>query len=226
MFDRVAHRYDFLNRLLSLGIDRCWRKKMVSLLPAGKDLQVLDLATGTGDQLLFLFAYSDRVGSGVGIDLAERMLAVGRRKIKKQGLANCVALKTGDATNIPEDRARFDVVTISFGIRNVTDVHKALKEMHRVLRPGGRVLILEFSLPESKWIRLAYVLYLRHVLPRIGALVSGDPYAYRYLNETIETFPHGVAFCSLMENAGFIQTAAHPVTWGIATVYQGNKDAT
>jgi len=223
MFDRVAHRYDFLNRVLSLGIDRFWRKKMTSLLPNGNNLKVLDLATGTADQLLFLFETSDKLESGVGMDLAERMLEIGRQKIRKRSLSRVLTLKTGDATVIPAESNHFDVVTISFGIRNVLNVGQTLQDMHRVLKPGGRVLILEFSLPHSTFIRAGYLLYLRHVLPRIGAFISGDPYAYRYLNETIETFPHGKSFCTLMENAGFVHSIDHPVSLGIATVYQGDK---
>jgi demethylmenaquinone methyltransferase/2-methoxy-6-polyprenyl-1,4-benzoquinol methylase len=226
MFDRVAHRYDFLNRVLSMGIDRSWRMKMSSLLPAAENLDVLDLATGTADQLLFLFHTSDRIRSGVGMDLAERMLEIGRRKVDKQGVSDRITLRNGDAMDIPTEANRFDVVTISFGIRNVIDVHRALREMYRVLKPCGRLLVLEFSLPECPCIRSGYLFYLRHVLPRIGALISGDSYAYRYLNETIETFPAGADFCACMEKAGFINTAAHPATFGIATVYKADKPIT
>jgi demethylmenaquinone methyltransferase/2-methoxy-6-polyprenyl-1,4-benzoquinol methylase len=223
MFDRVAHRYDFLNRLLSMGIDRSWRAKMSSLLPDGENLEVLDLATGTADQILFLFHSSNRVRSGVGMDLAERMIEIGRRKVEKQGLSDRIRLEIGDAMDIPAGSNRFDVVTISFGIRNVIDVDQALGEMYRVLKPGGRLLVLEFSLPECPCIRSGYLFYLRHVLPRIGALISGDPYAYRYLNETIETFPAGTDLCAYMERAGFIGATLHPVTFGIATVYKADK---
>jgi demethylmenaquinone methyltransferase / 2-methoxy-6-polyprenyl-1,4-benzoquinol methylase len=223
MFDRVAHRYDFLNRVLSMGIDRFWRMKMSSLLPTAGNLEVLDLATGTADQLLFLFHTSHRVKSGIGMDLSERMLEIGRRKVVKQGLSDRITLRSGDAMDIPVEANRFDVVTMSFGIRNVVDVDRALREMYRVLRPGGRLLILEFSLPGCPFIRSGYLFYLRHVLPRIGAFISGDPYAYRYLNETIETFRSGTDFCTCMERTGFSDPAAHPVTFGIATVYKGNK---
>jgi len=226
MFDRVAHRYDFLNRILSLGIDRSWRKKMTSLLPPGNGLKILDLATGTADQLLFLFAHSRRVKRGVGMDLAEKMLEIGRVKVQRRGLADVIALKKGDATQIQEQGSPFDAVTISFGIRNVADVMRALREIHRVLKEGGRVLILEFSLPENRWVRGAYLFYLRHILPRLGGWISGDSYAYRYLNETIETFPYGEAFCGLLETVGFRNVAAHRVTFGVATIYQGDKPKT
>ena len=223
MFDRVARRYDLLNRILSLGIDCAWRRKMASFLPAGKDLHVLDLATGTGDQLLFLFQQSNRLKSGIGMDLAEKMLEIGRKKVSTRGLSKAISLRTGNAMDIPSRDNQFDAVTISFGIRNMTDVNKALKEMHRVLKPGGRILILEFSLPGNRFLRSGYLLYLRHILPRIGALFSGDPHAYGYLNKTIETFPRGEAFCRLLEDEGFADAAAQPLTFGIATIYRGDK---
>jgi demethylmenaquinone methyltransferase/2-methoxy-6-polyprenyl-1,4-benzoquinol methylase len=223
MFDRVARRYDLLNRLLSLGIDCAWRKKMASFLPSGNGLQVLDLATGTADQLLFLFEQSERVRSGLGMDLAEKMLDIGRKKVARQGLSRAIRLTTGDAMDIPAQGNLFDAVTISFGIRNMTDVGKALGEMHRVLKPGGRVLVLEFSLPGNPLFRRVYLFYLRHILPRIGAAVSGDSGAYRYLNETIETFPHGEAFCRLLRDVGFAATAGQPLTFGIVTIYRGDK---
>jgi demethylmenaquinone methyltransferase/2-methoxy-6-polyprenyl-1,4-benzoquinol methylase len=129
----------------------------------------------------------------------------------------------GDAMRIAAAKESFDVVTISFGIRNVLDVDAALCEMHRVLKPGGRVLILEFSLPKNALLRWAYLLYFRNVLPRIGALISGDSYAYRYLNQTVETFPYGDAFASLLRDANFGNVAMTPLTFGIATIYQGDK---
>jgi len=223
MFDRVARRYDLLNRLLSLGIDCAWRRKMASFLPPGNALHVLDLATGTADQLLFLFDESDRIKSGVGMDLAEEMLEIGRKKVARRGLSEFVCLKTGNAMDIPAKDNQFDVATISFGIRNMTDADRALKEMRRVLKPGGRALVLEFSLPRNRLIQKVHLFYLRHLLPRIGRWISGDPYAYRYLNETIETFPHGEAFCRLLADAGFSGVSVHPLTFGIATIYRGQK---
>lgn len=223
MFDRVARRYDFLNRLLSLGVDRIWRTKMAAFLPPGRDLHILDLATGTADQLLFLFEQTNSPGSGVGMDLAEKMLEIGRRKVAGRGLSEAISLKTGNAMDIPAKDNAFDAVTMSFGIRNMTDPSRALREMHRVLKPGGRVLILEFSIPGNRFFHTGYLLYLRHILPRIGAFFSGDAHAYRYLNRTIETFPEGEAFCKLLKDAGFASTSMHPLTFGIATIYQGDK---
>lgn len=223
MFDRIAHRYDVLNRVLSFGRDVAWRKRMARYLPDGRHLDVLDLATGTADQLLFLDQAGAPIRSGVGMDMAEQMLDRGRAKIARQGLHDRLSLRTGDATAIPASAASFDAVTISFGIRNVVDVGQALAEMFRVLRPGGRVLILEFSLPAHPVVRAGHLFYLRRVLPRIGGWVSGDPRAYRYLNQTIETFPYGDAFCRLMAEAGFTDCRDHPVTLGVASIYRGDK---
>lgn len=222
MFDRIAHRYDFLNHFLSFNRDRAWRKKLAAQLPEGDRLDVLDLATGTADQLLTLFA-SGRVATGTGVDPAEKMLAVGREKIARLNLTDKIKLVTGSAEMIPAADGSFDAITISFGIRNVTDVLRALGEMHRVLRPGGRVLILEFSLPKNGFIRRGYLLYFRKILPRLGGIISGDRYAYRYLNETVETFPYGEAFCDLMREVGFGDIVAKPLTFGVATVYRGDK---
>lgn len=222
MFDRIAHRYDLLNRLLSLGQDVVWRKKVAAHLPDLAQMQVLDLATGTGDLLLTLARRNDNVAGGVGIDLAEKMLEIGRQKITRQGLDGMLRLQAGDAVQIPFDDQQFDAVTISFGIRNVLDVPRSLSEMRRVLNPGGRALILEFSLPANALLRKLYLFYFRHVLPRIGGLISGDSYAYRYLNETVETFPYGEAFCELMRQAGFEAVRMTPLTFGIATIYQGD----
>jgi len=222
MFDRIAHRYDLLNRSLSMGQDVVWRKRVARHLPDRADIKLLDLATGTADQLIYL-SCDPRITSGLGMDLAEKMLDIGREKIAKRQLGERYELKTGDAINIPVEDNSFDVVTISFGIRNVLDVEQGLREMHRVVKPGGRALILEFSLPGNVVMRKLYLFYFRHVLPRIGSLVSGDAYAYRYLNQTVETFPYGEAFCELMRKAGFEAVRANPLTFGIASIYQGDK---
>ena len=226
MFDRIARRYDLLNRLLSFGADVSWRRKVARFLRPHPGQHVLDLATGTADQLLLLFEKSNRVKTGIGMDLAEKMLEIGRKKIDKRGLSEALCLRIGNAMDIPANDNQFDTVTISFGIRNVTDIARALLEMYRVLKPGGRLLVLEFSLPRPRFICSIYLFYLRHMLPRIGALVSGDPHAYRYLNETIETFPYGETFCEMLRTAGFTAATAHPMTFGVATIYQGDKPAT
>ncbi|UCC44995.1 MAG: bifunctional demethylmenaquinone methyltransferase/2-methoxy-6-polyprenyl-1,4-benzoquinol methylase UbiE [Candidatus Zixiibacteriota bacterium] len=222
MFDRIAHRYDLLNHLLSANRDVAWRQRMADFLPQGDSLNVLDLATGTADQLLALYN-SGRVKSGIGLDLSEKMMAIGREKIAKRELSDRLSLQKGDAEEIPLNDESFDAVSISFGIRNVTDVNKALREMYRVLRPNGRALILEFSIPRSRLIRYWYLFYFRFIMPVIGGLVSGDDSAYRYLNETVETFPYGKDFCRLMSDAGFNDVKREELTFGIASIYCGEK---
>jgi len=222
MFDRIARRYDLLNHLLSCGIDRRWRARVAGLLPSGENLHVLDLAAGTGDQLIALSG-TGRVAQGVGLDLADHMLTVGRGKIRKRNLASTLSLQNGDAENLPFASDTFHAVSIAFGIRNMSDVHRTLSGMLRVLKPSGRALILEFSLPTRQAVRAAYLFYLRHLLPRLGAAISGDASAYRYLNETIETFPYGEAFCRIMSAVGFTGVSCTPLTAGIASIYQGDK---
>lgn len=224
MFDRIAPRYDLLNRLLSLGQDVIWRRKVAQHVKNIPDQHILDLATGTADLLLTVYQKNPLVQSGVGIDLAEKMLDIGKQKIAEQQLDDKLRLQIGDATDIPFPDRVFDAVMIAFGIRNVEDLQKALREMQRVLKPGGRAIILEFSLPANRFIRGIYLFYFRHILPRVGAIISGDGYAYRYLNETVETFPYGDEFCQLMTQADFRDVAATPLTFGIATIYQGDKE--
>ena len=218
MFDRIAHRYDLLNRLLSFGRDVAWRKAMVRQLPPGQTLDVLDLATGTADVLLALEA-TGKVQRGVGVDLSAGMLVVGMRKVAARGLTERLLLVRSDAVQLGVADEAFDAVTIAFGIRNVTDVAAGLREIHRCLKPGGRALMLEFSLPANRAFRALYLLYFRHVLPRLGGLVSGDSHAYRYLNETVETFPYGEAFLALMDAAGLRNARGITLTFGIATLY-------
>jgi demethylmenaquinone methyltransferase/2-methoxy-6-polyprenyl-1,4-benzoquinol methylase len=222
MFDQIAGRYDFLNHALSLNRDKSWRRRLASHLADKPDQDVLDLATGTADQLLALWE-SGKVGCGVGLDLASKMMAIGQDKIESRKLEGKLALMRGDALTLPFKDSSFDAVTISFGIRNMPDVPLALREIRRILRPDGRALILEFSLPASGFWRRLYLLYFRRILPRVGGLISGDGKAYGYLNETVETFPYGDSFCRLMADAGFRNTEAHPLTFGIATIYRGDR---
>jgi len=225
MFDRIAHRYDLLNRLLSMGTDVAWRKALVRRMSNAPDLRVLDLATGTADVLLTIERMTGRIAEGVGVDVSGGMLHYGHGKIAREGLAGKLRLVRGDAMHLPLPEDYFDAATISFGIRNVSDVPLGLREMHRVLKPGGQVLILEFSLPANALFRRLYLFYFRHVLPRLGGLLSGDFQAYRYLNKTVETFPYGAAFCRLMDDAGFTDVKAEPFTFGIATLYTARKPA-
>lgn len=221
MFDRIADRYDFLNHTLSMGIDRGWRKTMASHLPARPGLRVLDLATGTADVAISFCQVNADVMEVVGTDLSEGMLKYGQQKVSEACLEAQIKLKAGDATQIDEPDQSFDAVSISFGIRNVPDVEACLREMYRVLKARSHGLVLEFSTPELPGFKQGYLFYLRHILPRIGELVSGDQYAYRYLNKTIESFPYGQDFCDLMIKAGFEDVEAFPLSGGIATLYKG-----
>jgi len=223
MFDDISPRYDFLNHLLSFGLDIHWRRRLAQFLTDKQDQKVLDLATGTADVLISLFKNNPNVQSGTGLDLADKMMAFGREKIIAANLGNRVTLKHGDAHKIPFKDHSFDAVTIAFGIRNMEDHKKVLEEMHRVLNEGGRVLILEFSLPKNPIIRAGHIFYLRYLVPFIGAIFSGHYRAYRYLNQTIETFPYGESFCGMMGSAGFKNVKAHPLLLGVATIYTGDR---
>ena len=224
MFNRIAKTYDSVNRLLSFGLDVGWRKKVGLLLPKKEQVALLDHATGTADQVLLLCKeHPKKISEAIGMDLSEGMLEKGREKVDQQKLQNIIRLETGDAVNIPSENGRFDAITISFGIRNVPDVPASLREMHRVLRPEGKTLILEFSMPKNPVVRFGHLFYLRYVLPLVGGIISGDYEAYKYLNTSIEAFPYGESFCSLMKEAGFSTVRQHPVTFGIATIYEGIK---
>ncbi len=192
-----------------------WRRALRKFLPPQHNLHLLDVATGTGDQLLALLADS-RIASAIGVDIARDMLERGRLKLVPW--SGRVRLQEGDALALAFAAHTFDVITISFGIRNVPNPLLALREMRRVLKPHGRILILEFSMPTG-WRLPFFRLYLRHILPRIGGLLSGNPDAYRYLNRTIESFPSGQAFLAWMHEAGFKHATAHPLTGGAVTLY-------
>lgn len=225
MFDQISPTYDCVNRVMTFGLDQLWRKRLCAFLPLEKGLHILDCATGTGDQIIALLEKNPEIASVIGIDLAETMVEIGKQKIAKKPYREKVTYQVASAlkTDFPDDQ--FDCVTISFGIRNVTDVMAAFKEFRRVLKPGGRVLILEGTIPQQKWLKAMHLFYLRKLLPRIGSFISRNQEAYRYLNTTIETFPQGERFCGLMRAAGFINVKANPVFGGIVTVYQGDKDA-
>jgi demethylmenaquinone methyltransferase/2-methoxy-6-polyprenyl-1,4-benzoquinol methylase len=223
MFDQISPTYDRVNRILSLGIDQYWRRKVARFLPQGEKLALLDCATGTGDQIVALMERSKRVGSAVGIDLAGEMLRIGRQKLQKKPYGYRVKFEVASALEIPYVDESFDCAAISFGIRNVTDVPHCLKEMQRVLKKNGRLLILEFSLPRYELFKKAHLFYLRTCVPKVGGLISKNQEAYTYLNQTIETFPCGEAFCELMRAAGYVNVQAHPWTFGIATLYSGDR---
>ena len=223
MFDRIARRYDLLNRVLSAGIDVRWRRAGVDLLELERPARILDLATGTAD-LLVEALRRDAGHRGVGVDLSEQMLRRGAAKLRRRGLDARARLAAGDAEALPLPSSSFDAATIGFGIRNVGNPAAALAELHRVLRPGGRLVVLEFSRPPG-WRGALYRRYFEGVLPRIGALVSGDSGAYSYLPASVERFPAPEAFASLMERAGFSGVRWRLLTGGIACLHRGERPA-
>lgn len=223
MFDRIAPTYDFLNHLLSFRRDIAWRRRVVRSLADRRPAQVMDLATGTADLPIALLRECPGVSEIVGLDCSEEMLRVARAKIGKCGLSDRVRLVRGDAAGAPFPEASFDAVTMAFGIRNTPDATATLEEIHRLLRPGGTAVILEFSLPGNPVVRWGYLAYLRVVVPVMGALVSKNRGAYRYLNQSIEAFHGPAAFCAMMEQAGFRDVSATPLTGGVASIYKGSK---
>ncbi|MDZ7372189.1 MAG: bifunctional demethylmenaquinone methyltransferase/2-methoxy-6-polyprenyl-1,4-benzoquinol methylase UbiE [candidate division KSB1 bacterium] len=222
LFDRIAGRYDLLNRVLSLRLDVCWRRTMLSLLPVGPASIVIDLATGTGDVALEFLKKSDQ-GFVLGVDPSRQMLAVAKAKAQNRDLP--LRLVSGDAMHLSIRDCSVDAVTIAFGIRNFAAVSDALREVYRILKPNGRLFILEFSMPQNRFIRVPYLFYLRHLLPRIGAALSGDRQAYRYLNVTIEDFSRSENLLRRLRQAGFSNTSCRPLTFGIAALYTATKES-
>lgn len=219
MFDRIALSYDRINRILSLGQDLRWRKTLAYFLPAKPHLELLDLATGTGDQVLAALKMHPSIARVVGVDLSSQMLEQARRKLSSNSKVHFL---TADATHLPFSNESFDAVSCSFGIRNMPDSMKALKEMHRVLRPGGTALILEFAVPRFP-IRPFVLFYLRHILPKVGGYLSADHSAYTYLNQTIESYPSGTAFLNWMKEAGFKTASWKKLSFGAVGLYIGIK---
>lgn len=223
MFDAISKTYDKTNRLMTFGLDVYWRRQVTHLLPKGRGICLLDCATGTADQIISLMKSSNRIEKAFGIDLSEEMLEIGRSKIKKMPFQNQVQLQHASALALPFPEATFDCVTLSFGIRNVTDVDLCLREILRVLKPGGRALILETSLPKAKLLKVCHLFYIRRILPLVGGWISKKKQAYKYLNKTAETFPSGKNFCNLMEQAGFESVQSNPMTFGVVSIYSADK---
>lgn len=224
MFDRISGTYDKTNRYISLGLDRLWRKKLIKCLPDQKQIHLLDLATGTGDQLISLLESQENIIQATGLDLAEEMMKIGKKKIEDKHYRHKVNFVKADAQDLPFENGSFECVTMSFGIRNMESPQKCLKEIHRVLKKGGRCLILEMSVPQNKFWKKLYLFHLRKILPNLGGFIAKNKKAYRYLNESTETFSYGKDFLKLLREAGFAKNKAIPLTFGAVTLYIADKN--
>lgn len=221
MFDQISHRYDLLNHILSVNIDKAWRRRAVKMLKAFQPKTILDIATGTAD---FALAAKKLTPQKItGIDLSEGMLKIGRQKVEKKGLSHLIELRKADSEALPFDNQSFDAAIVGFGVRNFENLEQGLTEIFRVLRPGGVFVVLEFSLPKSKIFRRLYFFYFLKVLPWLGRLVSKDNRAYTYLPESVREFPDGEDFTRILEKVGFEKCRWEPQTFGIATIYEAQK---
>ncbi|HUQ67646.1 MAG TPA: bifunctional demethylmenaquinone methyltransferase/2-methoxy-6-polyprenyl-1,4-benzoquinol methylase UbiE [Flavitalea sp.] len=221
MFDNIAYRYDFLNRFLSGGIDIIWRKKMLSKLSTPVPKRLLDVATGTGD-VAIMAARILKPDKIIAIDISEGMLEIARKKITKLLLNNKIEVLKGDSEAINSENDSFDAVTVAFGVRNFENLEKGLSEILRVLRPGGRLVILEFSKPASSF-RWIYNLYMNNLAPFFGRLFCKDQQAYQYLHSSVKAFPEGKTFLHILEQVGFHETSLNRLSLGICTIYCGRK---
>ena len=222
MFDGIAPYYDFLNHFLSLGVDVYWRKKTIATLSKFQYQSVLDVATGTTD--LALEAHKQwKSPHIIGLDISQEMLRLGEKKLAKRGLSETIKLIHGDSEQLPFQEAEFDVTMSAFGVRNFENLEKGLAEMHRVLKPGGKILVLEFSKPYLFPLKQIFGLYFKYILPLIGKLKSKDPKAYAYLYESVQAFPDYERFAQVLQHVGFKDTTYSSLTGGICTVYTGTK---
>jgi demethylmenaquinone methyltransferase / 2-methoxy-6-polyprenyl-1,4-benzoquinol methylase len=221
LFDGIAYRYDLLNHLLSGGVDFYWRRRAIEHLRAIAPRRILDVATGTGD--FAIAAMRLRPEEIIGVDIAENMLAIGRKKIVDRGLEKKITLRKGEAERLEIADGSMDAAIVAFGARNFEDLRKGLQEMHRVLRMGGRIVVLEFSRPHAFPVRQLYFFYFRRILPLIGRLVSKSGHAYTYLPDSVMRFPEGEEFMRLLQAVGFRETRQQRLTFGIATIYTGDK---
>lgn len=221
MFDNISARYDFLNHLLSLGIDKGWRRKVVRIVSGTNPTKVLDIATGTADLAIALSKIENTHITGV--DISAGMLKVGGEKIDKKGLSERIALQLGDSEQLPFEDNSFDAITVAFGVRNFENLEAGLKEMLRVVKPGGKVVVLEFSQPTGFPFKQIYRFYFKFILPTIGRLVSKDQSAYTYLPESVDAFPYGQRFLDILAKLGYSKAVAKAVTFGVATIYTATK---
>lgn len=221
MFNSISGKYDFLNHFLSLGIDILWRKRAVRLLKKYQPKLILDIATGTGD--FAIEALSLNPEKIIGVDISEGMLSIGREKLIKKNLTDKIELLSGDSEVLPFEDNFFDAVIVSFGVRNFENLEKGLSDMLRVLKPGGKVLILEFSKPKLFPFKQIYRFYFQWILPKIGKLISNNHAAYTYLPDSVEAFPDGDDFLNILYKIGFQKNQCTPLTLGISSIYSGSK---
>jgi demethylmenaquinone methyltransferase/2-methoxy-6-polyprenyl-1,4-benzoquinol methylase len=222
MFDSISGRYDFLNRFLSLGIDKWWRKTTVRMISTYHPELILDVATGTADLALAAYKYT-KAKEIIGIDLSEGMLSKGREKIDKKGLSHRIHLKKGDSESLPFADNMFDAVTVGFGVRNFEHLEQGLSEIYRVIKTGGVLAVLEFSKPTIFPIKQLYQLYFTVILPTWGRLISGNSKAYTYLPESVKAFPDGVLFLDILRDLGFKEGQQKKLTFGICSLYTAIK---
>ncbi len=222
MFNGIAHRYDFLNRVLSFGIDKRWRKKLVKGILNENPSNVLDIATGTADLAITLAKKSSNV-KVTGVDIAENMLSFGRVKVQKKGLSNRIELIKASALSLPFNENSFDAAMVAFGVRNFQEPVKGLAEINRVLCPGGKIFVLEFTNPKSKFFGKLYTFYFLKVLPTIGRLISGHSSAYTYLPCSVKAFAEREAFTQMLTESGFTNATYRELSFGIASLYQAVK---
>jgi demethylmenaquinone methyltransferase/2-methoxy-6-polyprenyl-1,4-benzoquinol methylase len=221
MFDTIAKEYDGLNRVISLGVDIKWRKRLVKLVKEKQPENILDIATGTGDLAIALAETG--AGEIIGLDISRGMLEIGQKKIVAKNLEKTIQMVQGDGESLPFDKDHFDAITVAFGVRNFEDLEKGLKEILRVLKPGGILAILETSVPTKTPIKQGYFVYTRYILPLIGRLFSRDRNAYAYLSESAAAFPHGKAFNNILGKIGFIGMENKPQSLGVASIYIASK---
>jgi demethylmenaquinone methyltransferase/2-methoxy-6-polyprenyl-1,4-benzoquinol methylase len=222
MFNDIAPQYDFLNRFLSAGIDISWRKKALRMLKKDNPKMMLDVATGTADVALMAtkILQPEKI---IGIDISEGMLDFGRKKIATAGLTNTIELQTGDSEAIQFNDQSFDAVTVSFGVRNFQNLENGLNEINRVLKPGGRLVVLEFSRPSLPGIQQLYNLYMNFITPGIGRIFSKSSNAYQYLNDSVQKFPEGKDFLKVLDSTGFQHNTCKRLSFGICSIYTGTK---
>lgn len=222
MFDSISPKYDALNHLLSLNIDKVWRKKTAKAVAKTHPQTLLDLATGTADLAILLAKHNPQTHI-IGIDISEKMLEIGKEKVAKSNLENQIKLRLGDAASLPFDDSTFDAVTVAFGVRNFENLDEGLSEIHRVLKPGGQVFILEFSMPERFPVKQLYRFYFKHILPHIGGWVSKDQNAYAYLPASVERFPKPKDFIHLLSQHRLREGTIKRLSFGIAVLYSARR---